>query len=110
MIFLKKFKHTDISKVITFDLSDHHDRETVILNQNDPDDKRKRFIDYNDTDETIRMRAVLKSYNALLSQTYIDIPTLEEAMLPVRDCVVQNPILVSQREKFTRRIFNRGSF
>lgn len=93
-----------------FDLSDHHNRETVVLNQNDPDDDRKWLVDYKDTDETTRMRAVLKSYNALLSQTYIDIPTLEDAMLPVRDGGIQNPILISQREKFTRRIFNRGSF
>ena len=51
-------------------------QECLILKAGDGDEAKK--IEYEDTPATTRMRVDLAAYNALLSQTFIDIPTLED--------------------------------
>ena len=63
-----------------FDISNPANRETVILR-----DEEKRFIDYDDTENTIEMHKLLQRYNALLHRSFIDIPKLEK---PSMECLV----------------------
>jgi hypothetical protein len=49
----------------------------------------------------------LDAYNSLLSRTFIDIPILEEKFIKMEG---DSPVYVNQRDKFVRRVFNRGSF
>ena len=90
-----------------FDVTDAPDRETIILRDDEGED-----IEYDDTAETWQMREVVQTYNDLISRTYIDIPTLPQnhIELGVDAKGNRNVIHVNQRDKFTRRIFNRGSF
>lgn len=83
------------------------DRETIVLRDKDGDD-----LKYDDTDQTKQMRGVVERYNALLARTYVDIPTLEGRYIDLGLDGKGNPkrIAVNQRDKFTRRVFNRGSF
>jgi hypothetical protein len=90
------------------DVGYHEDRLAIELR--DADGEQSRPIPYDPTPETDRMAAVLHDYNSLLRRTFIDIPAVGERGMakdfegnPVR-------ILTSQRDKFVRRIFNRGSF
>ncbi len=82
-------------------------RECIILRNEDGED-----IEYEDTEETNLMRGVLNNYNALLRRTFIDIPTLEMTWIDLEpDSPLRHKRLhVNQRDKFVRRIFNRGSF
>ncbi len=83
------------------------DRETIILRNEAGAD-----IEYDDTQETERMRAVLEDYNTLLRRTFIDIPTLRETYIDLSDQKSRKPsrLFINQKDKFVRRIFNRGSF
>lgn len=95
------------------DIGDHADREVIILRNVDPDDDEKQIeIDYEETGSTTRMRFLLKRYNKLLRRTFIDIPTLEEGFIELSTGSIGRPrrLQVNQRDKFTRRVFNRGSF
>ena len=58
------------------------------------------------------MRKIVKAYNDLLRRTFIDIPTLEEGFIELDDVAKgkSKRLFINQRDKFTRRIFNRGSF
>ena len=89
------------------DIGESADRECIVL-KNDHDEK----IEYEDTDETKRMRSVLREYNDLLRRTFIDIPTLEQSFINLEPSKKGKPTLlrVNQHDKFVRRIFNRGSF
>jgi hypothetical protein len=84
-----------------FDIGDHQGREPIILRDNDG-----KNTSYEDSDETRRMRSVLRDYNSLLRSTFIDIPALSEPFIEVSG----GRLYVTQRDKFVRRIFNRGSF
>lgn len=86
--------------------NNHADRVTVVLRDRDPDDEKAADLEYTPTDETRRMSGVLARYNALLSRTFIDVPTLQEARVSAGG----EHLSISQRDKFVRRIFNRGSF
>jgi hypothetical protein len=90
-----------------FDITYHPERECIIL-RND----NKEEIEYDDTDETNRMREILTRYNSLLNQTFIDIPTLENSFVETSDAFGNktHQLYINQLGKFTRRIFNRGSF
>lgn len=93
------------------DVFDHADRECII--HRDKDEEGKTFDkEYEDSDDTNRMREQLQNYNNLIANTYIDIPTLENSWIdPDPDNPVKKAhIFISQSNKFTRRIFNRGSF
>lgn len=95
------------------DIEDHPDREVII--QREPHPTRKNTqVDkkYNDTADTNRMREQLRAYNALISDTFIDIPTLDTPFIELERSTQSRPakLLVNQRDKLTRRIFSRGSF
>lgn len=95
------------------DIADHADREVIILRDVDPNDDEKQIeIDYKDTPRTHDMRFLLRAYNELLRRTFIDIPTLEAGFINLSAGSNGKPrrLQVNQRDKFTRRIFNRGSF
>lgn len=87
----------------------HPDQECIILKKGDKEDE------YEDTHETVAMRARLRRYNELLARTFIDIPSLEEPVVERRvEAGVEegqtNRVLVSPSQKFVRRIFSRGSW
>ena len=92
------------------DVGSHQDRLTVILRQNDPGSKRHEEIEYEPTEETERMSIMLAKYNELLASAFIDIPTLHEPGIEADENGKPTKLVISQRDKFVRRIFNRGSF
>ena len=55
-------------------------KELVVLNKKDEDDK-KQELEYYDTYQTEKMRAELKSYNKLINESHIDIPTLKQPVI-----------------------------
>jgi hypothetical protein len=91
---------------------DHPDREVIILRDIDPETDKAVDVDYDETDETRRMREELRAYNNLIASSFIDIPTLEEPFIDVHANDEGGPqrIWINQHDKLTRRIFNRGSF
>ena len=93
---IEKFKE---AKFGPFDIGDHVDRESIILRDEDKDD-----VPYDDTDDTERMRAILKNYNTLLSNTFIDIPTLREPYIELKkdNQGKAHLLAVNQRDKFVR--------
>jgi len=103
------------------DIDHNHQQETVILTDyetNEEDNytksngkKRRKFIEYNDTDFTKDVRRDLEAYNQLLNDTYIDIATLEEPFVvrTKKDGTTQR-IKIDQSKKFVRRIFSRGDW
>ena len=83
----------------------HPNTECIILR--DVNDNKKIQIEYEDTNETRSMRSVLVDYNNLLRRTHIDIPHVpEEGIITSKGYKV----LISDHEKFIRRVFNNGSF
>ena len=103
---IEQFKVVDIPYV-SYD--NHGDRECIILR----DEKRKE-IEYDDTDDTNTIREQLRAYNELISRTFIDMPTLEEAFIEMNSEDPDKPskLYVNQSvaKKFVKRIFNRSSF
>ncbi|MBT5036742.1 MAG: hypothetical protein HOM51_19700, partial [Rhodospirillaceae bacterium] len=100
-----------------FDIRSIKDRLTVILrdtdqeaNKSKPKTKKTVEIEYELTEETERMSSVLNKYNDLLWHTFIDIPSLEDTKFDVEVDGEAKTFSVGQLDKFTRRIFNRGSF
>lgn len=95
------------------DIRDHADREVIILRNVDPkNDEKQVEIEYEDTGDIKRMRFYVKAYNNLLHRTFIDIPTLKAGFIDLTS-EPDGPsrrLQVNQHDKFTRRIFNRGSF
>jgi hypothetical protein len=70
-----------------------------------------KVVEYEDTPETNSMRKELVAYNALLADTFIDIPTLEDAWVTRqgqwgKDVRVQ----IDPNHQFVRRIFSRGDW
>ncbi|MEW5993448.1 MAG: hypothetical protein AB1744_03535, partial [Candidatus Zixiibacteriota bacterium] len=98
------------------DVGSHEDRLSVILRDDDPvadndgEGRAKREIEYEPDDNTQRMSDMLRDYNALLRRTFIDIPTLGAPWIDIQKGNEVTKLAVSQRDKFVRRIFNRGSF
>jgi len=97
------------------DIITHPDRETVILSP-DKEDKItlrgvNRYVEYDDTAETIAMRKSMQRYNVLLNQTFIDNPRLEDNVV-LRPAKASNErdrlVYLDQAHKFSRRIFYRG--
>ena len=84
--------------------------------------KKKEFVDYNSTLETDRMSELVRDYNAVLEKSFIDIGDLEIPRIKVGDRNSKRkdeegndiylPVYVNltHHSKFTRRIFNNGSF
>ena len=103
------------------DIEHNYLQETVILTDYETDaegnytksngKKKRQFIEYDDTDFTNDIRRDLEAYNQLLSDTYIDIATLEEPFVvrTKKDGSTQR-IKIDQSKKFVRRIFSRGDW
>ena len=77
------------------------------------DTLNKNEIDYEDNEETVKMREDLRKYNELLAKTYIDIPMHSERGIRVK--IRKNDkefkyISINQTEKVIRRIFNNNSW
>ena len=86
----------------------HKNKETIVLR-----DENRSDIDYEDTVATMQMRRLVRDYNRLLSQTFVDIPNLEEPYILLSDRWLNGRtarIFIGQNEKFTRRIFNNNSW
>ncbi|MEQ8604897.1 MAG: hypothetical protein RIB45_16405 [Marivibrio sp.] len=93
------------------DIHSHEDRLTVILRGGDGNDGPVENIEYVPDVETERMSAMLAAYNDLLCRTFVDIPILEMPWIEAESEYGKTyRLAVSQRDKFVRRIFNRGSF
>jgi hypothetical protein len=90
------------------DIAPYSDQESIILSMGEGN-----WMEYTDNPWIEGMRASMRSYNRLISRTFIDIPTLD---YPV---VVRPPeprerrptqVRIDQNDKFTRRIFYRGDW
>ena len=107
--------------LLPLDIEHNYLQETVILTDYETDEegnytktngkRRRKFIEYNDTDFTKDVRKDLEAYNQLLHDTYIDIATLEEPFVvrTKKDGTTQR-IKIDQSKKFVRRIFSRGDW
>jgi len=77
--------------------------ECIIIQIKDENGKHK--VEYTDTESIKKYRAILTDYNNLLRESHIDIYEL-----PSRKGIIigkaENPVAITQREKFVRRIFN----
>ena len=87
---------------LRFGISNHEDRETVILR-----DENKQDVEYEDTDQTKGMRSLLKRYNDLLAKTHIDIHYLDKPIIRFQNPKAA-PLPITQGDKFVRRVFNNG--
>ena len=89
----------------------HHDREMLILRDEDKND-----IDYPETEETDSQRLVLQQYNDILARTFIDLGTAETPRLEIeKNKGSKNPdkphyVYITHKGKFTRRVFNNSSW
>jgi hypothetical protein len=88
---------------LRFAFNQHEDRETVILRDADKND-----IPYEDTPQTIAMRAHLKAYNALLAKTHIDLDYLDKPVLTHSKNGRAYNLPITQQDKFVRRVFNNS--
>jgi len=104
-----------------YELNIHHNKECIVLKDHDVDEngepirvkgqKKSKDIDYTDTPDTIQMRSELAAYNALLAETYIDIPSLTDPRITrIKTNGDIQVIPIDQTNKFVRRIFSRGSW
>jgi hypothetical protein len=108
-----------------FQLELNKNQECIVLTDFDTDNegnfitvsagnrtKKKRIlIEYEDNENTSQMRRELEQYNALLKDTFIDIPTLEEPYIfRTQANGFKQKIPIDQTQKFVRRIFSRGSW
>jgi len=92
---------------LTDKIIDWSNVETVLMF--DKDDKKKRKeVDYKDTDEVIEWRKLLKSYNALLRSSLIDIP--EQAKYLARFKKNGKPRIENLKNIHVRRSFSRSSW
>ena len=86
-------------------------REVIVLRDEDKSD-----IDYPETEETQSQRLVVQKYNELLERTFIDVGEAETPVLTVekkisnKDLDKPHRVHITHKSKFTRRIFNNGSF
>ena len=98
-------------------ISFHHSQEVLEL-RGDADTEisiSKPKLEYKDTDATVKMRAVLLTYNDLLRRSHLDICSLEQ---PFIDRVItkgprqgeQVRIHIDHRNIFVKRVFNKGSW
>ena len=100
-----------------FDIASHPDRETVIVSR-DREDRIilkgvNKYVEYEDTPDSIVMRNHMQRYNRLLHRTFIDNPRLEKPFV-LRPAEASNQrdrwVCLDQNDKFSRRIFYRGQW
>ena len=80
----------------------HPDDEVIILR-----DEKSRDLPYDDTPYIIECRALLRSYNDLLSRSFIDIRRLNDPWIEMKD---GSKLLISPHRQRVKRVFNRGDF
>lgn len=92
-------------------------RETVILSrgrfEREEGKDLAKYLEYDDTPDTIAMRGNLQRYNQLLNATFVDDPTLDfpRVFRPAEGSNERDTwVDVSQNAKFSRRIFYRGQW
>lgn len=97
------------------DVGKVRDQECIILKQVDEAGDGSKQQEYEDTDQSNEMRADLQAYNALLSRSFIDIPSLEVPYIEVP--ITKGPETggtkhqpIDQDHKFIRRIFSRDDW
>jgi hypothetical protein len=97
------------AKVKRDDIRQIEGQECIILRAGEGD--TAKLSEYEDTPETLKMRKDLVAYNALLAETFIDIPTLDDpwtTRLDERGKEVR--VLIDHHHQFVRRIFSRGDW
>ena len=85
-----KFSKADVART--------PNEELIILRGEEEGD----LVEYEDTDEIIRMREELRRYNEVIANAFIDIPTLETPRI--------DDVPIDEHRKRTRRIFSRGKW
>lgn len=91
-------------------IGEAEERECIILRGNDSEESK--LVEYKDTPETIRMREELKEYNSLISNTYIDIPILDDPWI-IRGMDRrgrETKVPVDPYHQSARRVFNRSDW
>ena len=97
------------AKVTRDDIRQIEEQECLILKVGDGD--QAKLSEYEDTPATLRMRRELEAYNALLADTFIDIPTLDDPCTTrVDERGKEVKVQVDHHHQFTRRIFSRGDW
>lgn len=87
-----------------FQISYSQERETVVLRNKAGEDIER----YEDNEEVIQTRRLLRAYNALLDQTHIDLDFLQNQVVTLGEKQRKHRLEINQRNKFVRRIFNEG--
>lgn len=91
------------------DIHQAESQECIVLKAGDGD--AAKVIEYEDTEQTNRMRRELVAYNLLLANTFIDVPTLEDPWVTRRDELGREVrVLIDHHHQFVRRIFSRGDW
>ena len=93
-----KFREARFNQFIVYS---HKGRESIIKRDSSGDD-----VEYDDTEETREMRTLLEDYNALLSNTHVDIYDLQIPIIVTGKKRKKNIVQINQHSKFVRRIFN----
>lgn len=102
-----KLQRDDIGRVAA--------EECIILKASDDAGDNARPVEYDDTDETRRMRTELTAYNEVLANSFIDIPSLEVAEVgrlikTGQDAGKTTRVPLDHHHHFVRRIFSRGDW
>lgn len=87
------------------------DRESIVMHS----EKGGHELEYKDTEATNVMREDLRRYNALLSQTFIDVPDQDQPFIerPIKQGRRKGEkarVSICHLDNFVRRIFNRGKW
>lgn len=86
-------------------------QECIVLKDGLVPGDGSRLHDYEDTDETNRMRDELRAYNRVLANSFIDLPSLDDPVFVRPDGFgrqFKQPL--DHHHHFVRRIFSRGSW
>lgn len=97
------------AKVTRDDIRQIEGQECLILKVGDGD--QAKLSEYEDTPNTIWMRKELVAYNALLADTFIDVPTLDEPWATrINERGKEVRVHIDHHHQFVRRIFSRGDW
>jgi len=97
LYLIKKYKIKEL------DIELLSNTECIIIQIKDENGKRK--VEYTDTESIKKYRTILTDYNNLIRASHIDIHELPSS----KGIIIgksENPVAITQREKFVRRIFN----
>jgi hypothetical protein len=98
-------------KVVRDDIYRIEAEECIVLKDGVAFGDGTKLYDYQDTADTNRMRGELQAYNRVLANSFIDLPSLEEAAVGRADPygrVFKQAL--DHNHHFVRRIFSRGSW